>query len=32
MADSVNHPTHYNMGGIEVIDAEIKRLEKEKAI
>ena len=21
MADSVNHPTHYNMGGIEVIDA-----------
>lgn len=21
MADSVNHPSHYNMGGIEVIDA-----------
>ena len=21
MADSVNHPNHYNMGGIEVIDA-----------
>lgn len=21
MGDSVNHPSHYNMGGIEVIDA-----------
>ena len=21
MADNVNHPAHYNMGGIEVIDA-----------